>query len=152
MIRVPLESLFLALAAIVPLLAQQHAGEYAQADIQYGATVYASQCTNCHGPIGDRISGVNLPSGRFRNASSEDDLRRLILLGIPGTSMPGRQLDTAQMTSLIAYLRNMRDFNGTAVALGEVAAKCSSPVDPAAVVCGAPCAAVSKSARAAPIS
>jgi hypothetical protein len=95
---------------------------------------------------------ANLPSGRFRNASSDDDLRRLIAIGIPGTSMPGRQLDTAQMTSLIAYLRNMRDFNGTAVALGEVAAKCSSPVDPAAVVCGAPCAAVSKSARAAPIS
>ena len=35
--------------------------------------------------------------------------------------MPGRQLDPAQMTGLIAYLRNMRDFNGTAVALGDPA-------------------------------
>ena len=99
----------------------QHAGEYAQADIQYGSTVYTSQCTNCHGPNGDQISGVDLRSGKFRNASSDFDLQRIITVGIPGTSMPGRQLDTAQMTGLIAYLRNMRDFNGAAVVLGDPA-------------------------------
>jgi putative heme-binding domain-containing protein len=97
----------------------QHAGEYSQADIQAGAVVYASQCTNCHGPNGDQISGVDLRSGRFRNASSDDDLRRIVTNGLPGTSMPGRRLDPPQMVSLIAYLRNMRDFKATAVALGD---------------------------------
>jgi len=111
----------LLMLAAAPLFAQQHAGEYAPADIQYGSTVYASQCTNCHGPNGDSISGVDLRSGRFRNASTDDDLRRIVTIGIPGTSMPGRQLDTAQMTGLIAYIRNMRDFNTGSVKLGDAA-------------------------------
>src|SRR5438132_6928634 len=103
----------LASIAVSPLLGQQaqHAGEYSQADIQYGATVYTSQCTQCHGPTGDQVSGVDLRSGRFRNASSDDDLRRIITQGIPGTSMPGRRLDNAEITGIIAYVRNMRDFN-----------------------------------------
>jgi putative heme-binding domain-containing protein len=108
--------------SIAPAWAQQqtlHAGEYAQADIQYGATVYAAQCSTCHGPNGDSIAGVNLKSGRYRNASTDDELRRIVTVGIPGTSMPGRQLDTAQMTGIIAFLRNMRDFNTAAVALGD---------------------------------
>jgi putative heme-binding domain-containing protein len=96
-----------------------HAGEYAQADIQYGATVYQAQCTQCHGPTGDQVSGVDLRSGRFRNAASDDDLRRIVTVGIPGTSMPGRQLDTAEVTGLIAYVRNMRDFNSSRVTLGD---------------------------------
>jgi putative heme-binding domain-containing protein len=109
-------------AAIGTVSAQppaQHAGEYSPADIQYGATVYASQCTNCHGPNGDQISGVDLRSGRFRNAASDDDLRRIVTVGIPGTSMPGRRLDSPQMVGLIAYLRNMRDFKAAATVLGD---------------------------------
>jgi len=100
---------------------QQHPGEYAPADIQYGATVYGSQCTSCHGPNGDQISGVDLASGRFRNALSDDDLRRIVTTGIPGTAMTGRQLDAAEVTGLVAYLRNMRDFNSAPVALGDPA-------------------------------
>jgi putative heme-binding domain-containing protein len=105
------------------LLAQQaqHAGEYAQADIQYGAAIYAAQCTQCHGPTGDQVSGVDLRSGRFRNATSDDDLRRIVTQGIPGTSMPGRRLDNAEVTGVVAYIRNMRDFNAASVSLGDLA-------------------------------
>lgn len=109
-------------AAVGPASAQEralHAGEYALADIQYGADVYTSQCTACHGPNGDRISGVDLRSGHFRNVSSDDDLRRVVTNGIPGTSMPGRRLDTAQMAGIVAYIRNMRDFNTAPVPLGD---------------------------------
>jgi hypothetical protein len=45
---------------------------------------------------------MDLRSGKFRNASSDFDLQRIITIGIPDTSMPGRQLDNAQMTGLIA--------------------------------------------------
>jgi len=89
----------------------EHAGEYAQADIQYGATVYGTQCTQCHGPTGDQVAGVDLRSGRFRNAASDDDLRRIVTQGIPGTSMPGRQLDPPEVTGIVAFIRTMRDFN-----------------------------------------
>src|SRR5258708_7766543 len=57
--------LIVLLAATGSAVAQQqtlHAGEYAQADIQYGSSVYASQCTTCHGPNGDQISAVDLRS------------------------------------------------------------------------------------------
>ena len=97
----------------------EHAGEYAPADIQYGSTIYAAQCTQCHGPAGDQVSGVNLRSGRFRNAATDDDLRRIVTQGIPGTSMPGRRLDTAETTAIIAFVRNMRDFNSAKVVLGD---------------------------------
>src|SRR6185369_17923485 len=97
----------------------EHAGEYAQADIQYGATIYATQCTQCHGPTCDQVSGVDLRSGRFRNAASDDDLRRIVTQGIPGTSMPGRRLDPPEVTGIIAFVRNMRDFNAASVTLGD---------------------------------
>jgi putative heme-binding domain-containing protein len=109
-------------AWVVGLSAQQpaqHAGEYAAADIQYGSTVYSAQCTQCHGPTGDQVSGVDLRSGRFRNARTDDDLRRIVTNGIPGTSMPGRRLENAEITGLIAYIRNMRDFDAKAVAVGD---------------------------------
>jgi putative heme-binding domain-containing protein len=112
----------------------EHAGEYAQADIQYGATIYATQCTQCHGPTGDQVAGVDLRSGRFRNVASDDDLRRIVTQGIPGTSMPGRRLDPPEITGIIAFIRNMRDFNAASVMLGDRArgqatfeeAKCST--------------------------
>jgi putative heme-binding domain-containing protein len=97
----------------------EHAGEYAQADIQYGATIYSAQCTQCHGPTGDQVAGVDLRSGRFRNAASDDDLRRIVTQGIPGTSMPGRRLDGPEITGIIAFVRNMRDFNAGSISLGD---------------------------------
>ena len=97
----------------------EHAGEYAQADIQYGATVYNTQCTQCHGPTGDQVAGVDLRSGRFRNAATDDDLRRIVTQGIRGTSMPGRRLDPPEITGIIAFVRNMRDFDASTVMLGD---------------------------------
>jgi putative heme-binding domain-containing protein len=121
LLRCALGAGLLASTGVSPLFGQpaQHAGEYSQADIQYGSTIYSSQCTQCHGPTGDSISGVDLRSGRFRNASSDDDLRRIVTQGIPGTSMPGRRLDNAEITGIIAYVRNMRDFNAASVTLGD---------------------------------
>jgi putative heme-binding domain-containing protein len=99
----------------------QHAGSYSQADIQAGSVVYSAQCASCHGPAGDRISGVDLRSGRFRNAVTDDDLRRVVTNGLPGTSMIGQRLDNAQLTTLVAFIRNMRDFNSSPVAAGDAA-------------------------------
>jgi putative heme-binding domain-containing protein len=102
--------------------AAQHAGEYSQQDIQAGSVVYSLQCSQCHGPAGDQVGGIDLRTGRFRNnVASDDDLRRIISDGIPGTSMPGRKLDAAQLTALVAYVRNIRDFNATVMALGDTA-------------------------------
>lgn len=113
--------------AVTPAMAAQnqagaqHAGEHSQQDIQSGSVVYGLQCAQCHGPNGDQVGGIDLRTGRFRHATSDDDLRRVITNGIPGTSMPGRRLDPAQLTVLVAYVRNMRDFNTAVVAMGDAA-------------------------------
>ena len=56
------------LAAALVAQAPLHDSQYSDADINYGATLYAAKCVTCHGAQGDAIGGVNLRSGRFRNA------------------------------------------------------------------------------------
>src|ERR687888_579912 len=73
-----------------------HDSQYPDADIAYGATLYASKCVTCHGPQGDAIGGVNLRSGRFRNAVTDRDLERFIRTGSPA-GMPAFALDAADM-------------------------------------------------------
>ena len=100
-------------------LAQDH-GDYDPADIEYGLSVYRSQCVTCHGDSGDGIAGVNLRSGQFRRAVSDRDLRALIANGIPDTGMLAFDLDSAEMTGIIAFLRNP-NFELDAVTLGDEA-------------------------------
>jgi len=89
-----------------------HPADYPQADIEYGARIYAAQCSTCHLPTGDGIAGVNLRSGRFRNNVSRDqDLARIITTGIPQTAMPPFKFDAAEVAGVIAYLRNMNTFD-----------------------------------------
>ena len=90
---------------------QDHGGKYSQTDIAYGAQLYAGQCISCHGPNGDSINGVDLRSGRFRNAGTDQALRNLITNGIPGTGMRGFKLDDGEMAGIVAYLRNMAAFD-----------------------------------------
>ena len=73
-----------------------HDSQYSDADIAYGATLYASKCVTCHGAQGDAIGGVNLRSGTFRNAVIDRDLERFIRAGSPA-GMPPFALDNAEM-------------------------------------------------------
>jgi putative heme-binding domain-containing protein len=101
--------------------AQDHGGQYSQADIQYGAALYTAQCARCHGATGDQIGGVNLRSGQFRRASTDDELRFLLTTGVPGTAMPAFKFDSSEMTGVVAYIRNMRDYDMKSVAIGDAA-------------------------------
>jgi putative heme-binding domain-containing protein len=103
------------------LQAQNRAGQYAPADIQYGSRVYAAQCAVCHGANGDVVSGVNLRNGQLRRASSDAELGEIITTGIPGTAMPPFAFNASELTGIIAYVRNMRDFDARSVPLGDPA-------------------------------
>lgn len=72
-----------------PALAQgqDRAPEYYQADIQYGAQIFATQCTACHGTSGDQVPGVNFRAGIFKRVVTDNDLRATITNGVPGTEM-----------------------------------------------------------------
>ena len=106
-------------AAESQALAQDHAGQYADADIAFGARLYADNCSTCHGANGDGVPGVNLRSGQFRNASSDRDLRRLITNGLPDTPMPPGEYSDGELTGLVSFLRTMSDVNPGTFALGD---------------------------------
>jgi len=112
----------LGLVCARPVAAQtvaSHAGDYAPADIAYGAQLYEAQCTTCHGADGAGVGGVNLRSGKFRNAVTDQDLTRVITNGIPDTGMLGFKFDAAEIAGIVAYLRNMNNVERASVKLGD---------------------------------
>jgi cytochrome c oxidase cbb3-type subunit 3 len=112
LLRAPLSS---ALACFVFLLCgpgvgaqgQDRAPEYYAADIQYGAQIFATQCTACHGTSGDLIPGVNFRAGTFKRVVTDNDLRLTITNGVPGTAMQPFAFGTSELTAIVSYLRNM---------------------------------------------
>jgi putative heme-binding domain-containing protein len=94
--------------------AAQHG--YSAEDIAAGAKFYASTCAGCHGPEGTRVAGVDLGGGQFRRATTDDDLVRIIRLGIPDTSMPASSFSERDAGAIVAYLRTMKGGGATVVA------------------------------------
>src|ERR1051325_8349613 len=96
-----------------------HDAQYPDADIAYGAKLYVDKCVNCHGSTGDQIGGVNLRSGKFRNAVVDRDLERFIRTGSPA-GMPGFALHAPGMAGIVAYLRNMNAFDAGTSKAGDI--------------------------------
>jgi len=111
-----------ALSGTVGAQGQQplHDAQYADADIAYGLSVYNTRCVTCHGPQGDAAGGVSLRSGKFRNATTDQELARFIRTGSPA-GMPAMMLDNAEMTGIVAYLRNMNSIDSANVKTGDAA-------------------------------
>jgi cytochrome c oxidase cbb3-type subunit III len=104
---------------VIPLAAQEHAGQYSQADIERGSRIYSANCVPCHGPNGDLVHNVDLRSGKFRHAASEEDLGRVIAAGIPGTAMPPHKFDSSELSWIVAYVRSMAADASTAMPSGD---------------------------------
>jgi putative heme-binding domain-containing protein len=118
--RVTIVTALLAASSLSLSAQDLHPGDYPRADIEYGARIYAAQCATCHLPAGDGIAGVNLRSGKFRNpVSSDQDLARIIRTGIPQTAMPPFKFDAAEVSGVVAYLRNMNTFDPASVKPGD---------------------------------
>jgi putative heme-binding domain-containing protein len=101
--------------------APAHAGQYEQADIDYGAQLYSGHCVVCHGERGDAMPGANLGSGRFKHAETDRDLTNVIRNGVPGTAMAPSAYTETELGALVAFLRNMSSVNLSAVKLGDAA-------------------------------
>jgi putative heme-binding domain-containing protein len=99
--------------------AQQHAGQYEQADIEYGAKLFSERCIACHGENGDLMPQANLRSGTFRHATSDRELTAVITDGIAGTAMVPQGYTGSELTALVAYLRNMSSFDPSGVEIGD---------------------------------
>lgn len=87
-------------------IAQEHS--YAPSDIENGRGLYQANCLGCHGNNGDAVEGANLSTGRFRRASADEDLIRLIREGIPNTLMvPKTNLSYGDTRAIVAFLRSL---------------------------------------------
>jgi mono/diheme cytochrome c family protein len=96
---------------------------YKRVDIEAVARLYAATCAGCHGANGDQVGTVNLRAGRFRRAANDQDLRSINANGIPDAGMPPHRFTQPQLAALVAYLRNMGDFDGRVVTLGVLTEK-----------------------------
>ncbi len=98
---------------------QDRAPEYYASDIQYGAQIFAQQCTACHGTSGDQIPGVNFRAGQFKRVVTDNDLRATITTGVPGTAMQPFAFGAAELTGIVSYLRNMGSFDAKGMMVGN---------------------------------
>ncbi|MDA2924575.1 c-type cytochrome [Acidobacteria bacterium AH-259-L09] len=99
-----------------PIAGQEHAGQYARADVEYGLRLYGTHCVSCHGDNGDAVPDVDLRSGQV---SSDRELARIIRDGLPDTAMMPGEYSASELTALVAYLRTMGDFEPGTVTLGD---------------------------------
>jgi mono/diheme cytochrome c family protein len=85
-------------------LAAQHA--FTPEEMAQGGRLYQSNCTGCHGSGGDQVPGVSLMSGKFRRATSEDDVVGIIRKGVPGTAMQSFNFTDQETRLIVAYLKS----------------------------------------------
>jgi cytochrome c oxidase cbb3-type subunit III len=97
------------------LLAQ----EAQETDLELGKRFFLTRCAACHGPDGDSVQGVDLGRGKFRRASSDDDIIQIIKTGIPNTAMPPIDISTRRAKFIVAYLRSMASSAGATSAPGD---------------------------------
>jgi len=102
--------------ASAPLLAQSNSA----ADVAAGGRAFQNTCSNCHGPDGGEIPGIDLGHGQFRRPMTDRDLIQIIRTGIPGTAMPANNMTEEQAAQIVAYLRSVAASKPTA-ATGDVA-------------------------------
>src|SRR6266581_6816590 len=78
-------------------------------EVGEGRQLFIANCAVCHGPDGDSVPGVDLGHGKFKRASSYDNLVEIVSAGVPGTAMPAfsKELSDIEMRTIVAYFRFM---------------------------------------------
>ena len=60
-----------------------------RSNAQQGKHLLNAYCSRCHGKDGRGGKGPDLTDGVFRHVTSDKDILSAIVVGIPGTGMPG---------------------------------------------------------------
>src|SRR5262245_35728364 len=79
-----------------------------------GATLYAAQCSSCHGDDGEGESAPALAARRYAHGDSDWAMYRVISRGVPGTAMQAHALPSRDIWALIAHLRQLSGREPTA--------------------------------------
>ena len=102
--RAGVTSVLVTTVTVVSMFAQHG---YSTAEIAEGGRLFQASCARCHGPDGDGVAGVNFSRGQFRRATSDDEIARIIMVGIPGTGMPPGNFSEFDAGRIVGYLRAM---------------------------------------------
>jgi putative heme-binding domain-containing protein len=95
----------------------QHATAF---DIENGARAYQGTCAACHGPDGNLIAGIDFGRSLFRRQYTDDELARIIMMGIPNTPMPpSPTMSEAQALQIVSYLRSLPDTANDSSVAGD---------------------------------
>src|SRR5436309_14647954 len=93
-----------AVAVLATTLLAQHAST--PQEIAEGGRLFQANCTGCHGSAGDQVQGMSLLSGRFRRATTDDQVAGIIRKGVPGTAMQSFNFSEQQAGTIVAYLKS----------------------------------------------
>lgn len=99
--RLPLLLLF-----VTALSHAQHA------DVSRGRTLFAANCSACHGDTGKGGRGPDLTTGQWKHGGSDDDLVKNITKGIAGTQMPPIPMPAADALAIVRFLRSLAAVSG----------------------------------------
>ena len=75
--------------------------------IERGEYVYKKRCSTCHGFDARGYRAPDLTAGPYSRGTSDAQLFRVIMRGIPRTEMPATALDEDEAWALIAYMRTL---------------------------------------------
>jgi cytochrome c oxidase cbb3-type subunit III len=75
--------------------------------IERGEYVYKKRCSTCHGFDARGYRAPDLTAGPYSRGTSDAQLFRVIMRGIPRTEMPANALDEDDAWALIAYMRTV---------------------------------------------
>lgn len=81
-----------------------------------GGALFRANCTFCHGSNAAGGRGPNL-LGKLAHSDRPEALQQVIKDGIPGTAMPGNDFEPEEMADLLAYLKTLRQGNGSTAAV-----------------------------------
>jgi putative heme-binding domain-containing protein len=98
-----------------------HPADNPRVEVAHGSRLYAEHCDRCHGADGNGVAGVDLRSGKFRTATTDNQLRTVITNGFPTAGMPPFKFDAADLAGVVAYLRNMNTIDRGSLKSGDVA-------------------------------
>jgi cytochrome c oxidase cbb3-type subunit III len=95
------------IAIAILLLCSATAWGQSELDLADGKTTFRSNCGFCHGLTGGGGRGPALASGRFLHGSTDEDLKNVILNGVPGTTMPAFEFEKDELGRLIVFIRSL---------------------------------------------
>ncbi|MFN7928726.1 MAG: PQQ-binding-like beta-propeller repeat protein [Blastocatellia bacterium] len=90
--------------------------------VKEGARLFAQNCSACHGDTAKGGRAPDLTTGQWKHGSTDEEIMRNIIKGIPGTQMPAIALSEADARKVVAFLRSLAGKAATPEITGNLAA------------------------------